>query len=203
MVAGGCRVVVTAAVEVPAAVEVVARALGFGHAAAEAVGLGRKHEAAARGAVPVAGAAGRSGALAVAAAAAPAAAEAAIAALLIVLAPGAGWGGRQRGDIWDNGTSFGTFFRASARRLFVARRNRVRGGEIWGTRVAPSRRRPRVWARRSGSSWTWTRTRFRIRWGTTSRQASRWRSLRLGNLLHRGHLPRLRRRSRPCRPRGR
>ena len=139
MVAGGCGVVVTAAVEVPAAVEVVARALGFGHAAAEAVGLGRKHEAAARGAVPVAGAAGRSGALAVAAAAAPAAAEAAIAALLIVLAPGAGWGGRQRGDVWDNGTSFGTFFRASARRLFVARRNRVRGersGERASHRVA-------------------------------------------------------------------
>ncbi len=132
MVAGGGGVVVTAAVEVPAAVEVVARALGFGHAAAEAVGLGREHEAAARGAVPVAGAAGRSGALAVAAAAAPAAAEAAIAALLIVLASGAGWGGRQRRDIWDNGTLFGTFFRACERRLFVARRNRGSGGRDLG-----------------------------------------------------------------------
>ena len=98
---------VAAAVEVPAAVEVVARALRLGHAAAEAVGLGREDEAAARGAVPVAGAAGRGGALAVAAAAAPAAAEAAIAALLIVLVPRGEEGGasareaRGHGDILD------------------------------------------------------------------------------------------------------
>jgi len=99
------------------------------------------------------------------------------------------------GEDW----TFSRHFRALGRRLLIV--VRARSGD------APSRRRPRVWARRSGSSWTWMRTRFRIRWGRTSRRASRWRS-RLRH-RHRGHLgnrlrpPRRPRTSCPCRLRGR